>query len=255
MLVRIEDHDRQRSRAAFETSILDDLLWLGLTGDNAASGAPMPSRQSERPEAFQRALEALGSTQRVYACRCSRRDITAQGNAADELRYPGTCRQANVPLAETPARRLWLPGAEVTFEDLRHGPQVQVPANQCGDLLLRDRLGQWTYQFAVVVDDLGEGIDLIIRGDDLLPSTGRQKLLGRMLGRPTSPLVLHHPLVVHPDGTKLSKSAGDTSLAALRASGWSAEQILGHAAFLGGLQSESRPLSQAQLSRLWEADR
>ncbi|MDZ7630556.1 MAG: glutamate--tRNA ligase family protein [Gemmatimonadaceae bacterium] len=126
------------------------------------------------------------------------------------------------------------------FDDLRHGQQMQTPAAQCGDLLLRDRLGQWTYQFAVVVDDLAHAIDLIIRGDDLLASTGRQLMLAERLGRDTPPAVLHHPLVVHPDGTKLSKSLGDTALRELRESGWSAARVLGQAAWLGGLRGLPR---------------
>jgi len=139
----------------------------------------------------------------------------------------------------------------VRFDDLRHGPVTQVPSEQCGDLLLRDRLGQWTYQFAVVCDDIEFGTDVIIRGDDLLASTGRQMLLHEQLGRVASPLVLHHPLVLHPDGKKLSKSSGDTALHELRAIGWTPEQVLGHAAWRGGLQGSPAEMSAPDLASLW----
>ena len=110
------------------------------------------------------------------------------------------------------------PGIE-EFDDLRLGPMAQEPAAQCGDLLVRDRLGQWTYQFAVVVDDMEQGIDVVIRGEDLLSSTGRQIRLGRLLGRDRPPSYLHHPLILKPDGSKLSKSAGDTGIRELREEG------------------------------------
>ena len=106
------------------------------------------------------------------------------------------------------------------------GPQQQEPLAQCGDLLVRDRLGHWTYQFAVTVDDLVEGITDVIRGRDLLPSTGRQIQLARLLGRSTPPTFLHHPLILGADGEKLSKSRHDTSLRELRAAGLSAPRSL-----------------------------
>ena len=96
------------------------------------------------------------------------------------------------------------------FVDLRHGPQEQRPSEQCGDLLVRDREGNWTYQFAATVDDLVQGVTLVIRGDDLLASTGRQIQLARLLGRGEPPEFLHHPLIMKSPDQKLSKSDGDT---------------------------------------------
>ena len=107
----------------------------------------------------------------------------------------------------------------MTFDDAVHGPLTQRPAAQCGDLLLRDRLGNWTYQFAVAVDDTAQGIDLVVRGDDLLASTGRQILLARHLGRPAPPLYAHHPLVMKSPAQKLSKRDRDTGVRDLRAAG------------------------------------
>ena len=168
-----------------------------------------------------------------------------------ELRYAGTCRNRGVSFVGTPARRVRLDEVTVTFEDLRHGLQSQIPQQQCGDLLVRDRHAQWTYQFAVVVDDLRQNIDVVIRGDDLLASTGRQWQLAALLNRASPPLVLHHPLVTHADGAKLSKSQRDTGLSELRDAGWSAARVLGHAAWLGGLQASARDLSADELAHLW----
>ncbi len=96
-------------------------------------------------------------------------------------------------------------------------------------LLVRDRLGYWTYQFAVTVDDLVEGITDVIRGRDLLASTGRQIQLARLLGRSTPPTFLHHPLILNDDGEKLSKSRGDTSLRELRAAALSPAEVIARA--------------------------
>ncbi len=250
VLLRIEDHDRARARDEYVRSIAEDLAWLGLAPDNLRLGFPAPlTQRDETPYAA--ALEMLHARGAVYPCRCSRREIAAAGERAGEVRYPGTCRTAMVPPTETMARRLRLPTTSVRFDDLRHGAQEQVPATQCGDLLVRDRLGQWTYQFAVVVDDLRQGVDVVIRGDDLLASTGRQVLLASALGREQPPLTLHHPLLTHPDGTKLSKSRGDTGLRDLRDAGWSAPRVLGHAAFLAGLQPSPAPLPATDLATLW----
>jgi glutamyl/glutaminyl-tRNA synthetase len=116
------------------------------------------------------------------------------------------------------------PGIE-TFDDVRLGRQKQEPASQCGDLLLRDRSGNWTYQFAVAVDDWRQEIDLVIRGMDLLPSTGRQLRVARLLGRERMPVFVHHPLIMKTPGQKLSKSDGDTGVRNLRAQGWTAEAV------------------------------
>jgi glutamyl/glutaminyl-tRNA synthetase len=136
------------------------------------------------------------------------------------------------------------------FDDWRHGPQAQRPFEQCGDLLARDRGGNWTYQFAAAVDDWAQGITLIVRGDDLLPSTGRQLQLARLLGRSSAPAFLHHPLVVKSDGRKLSKSDGDTGIRELRVRGWTAAQVIGRAAALAGLVDSERPIDAAAVPDL-----
>ena len=120
------------------------------------------------------------------------------------------------------------PGVERFFDELL-GPQEQDPSAQCGDLLVRDRLGNWTYQFAVTVDDHLQQVTDVIRGVDLLASTGRQIRLARLLGRSTPPRFWHHPLVMKSPEQKLSKSDGDTGIRDLRAAGWTAAQVLARA--------------------------
>jgi glutamyl/glutaminyl-tRNA synthetase len=117
------------------------------------------------------------------------------------------------------------PGVE-TFDDELLGRQEQDPSAQCGDLLIRDRRGNWTYQFAVTVDDWRQGIDLVVRGIDLLDSTGRQLRLARLLGRERPPAFRHHPLIMKSRHQKLSKSDRDTGVRDLRASGWTRERVI-----------------------------
>jgi glutamyl-tRNA synthetase/glutamyl-Q tRNA(Asp) synthetase len=212
VLLRIEDHDRQRSRQAYETAILEDLEWLGFVAD-----APIV-RQSDRADIYEAALEILRNCGLVYACECSRSDIGSQ-------RYPGTCALKN--LREKPGLgiRVSLDSTVERFDDWRLGVQEQQPSEQCGDMLVRDRDGNWTYQFAVAVDDWMQGVNLVVRGEDLLDSTGRQMQVARLLGRPEPPEFCHHPLIMKTPSQKLSKSEGDTGIRELRASGWSAERV------------------------------
>jgi glutamyl/glutaminyl-tRNA synthetase len=259
VLLRIEDHDRGRCRPAHEQGILDDLDWLGLVPDEwppdsyRAMRDGHPGRQGNQEARYAAALQQLEQRGLVYPCRCSRADIARGAPVVEgaEPRYPGTCRHAAVPPQETLARRVVLGDGEEWVDDLRVGGAHQHPASQCGDLLARDRLGNWTYQFAVVVDDLAHGIDVVIRGEDLYPSCGRQQRLGALLGRDAPPRWLHHPLLYRPDGHKLSKALGDTALAARRAIGASPAQLLGEAAHAVGLWPTGTPLPVAALPALF----
>jgi glutamyl-tRNA synthetase/glutamyl-Q tRNA(Asp) synthetase len=259
VLLRIEDHDRGRCRPAYERAALEDLEWLGLTPDlgdpDELRRGASPYRQSDGGKAYAATLEQLGRTAQVYACECSRRDIAADAGDRlnEETRYPGRCRDRGLPAGAGRGIRVVLADGPETFTDPRLGPVTQAPAMQCGDLLLRDRLGNWTYQYAVVVDDLRQGVDLVIRGEDLLPSTGRQIRLARMLGRQRPPVFLHHPLIRKPGGAKLSKSSGDTGVRDLRAAGATPEAVLGEAAWRTGLLERAVPLASAELGRLFSA--
>jgi glutamyl-tRNA synthetase/glutamyl-Q tRNA(Asp) synthetase len=246
VLLRIEDHDRSRCRPEYERAIHEDLAWLGLTAD-----ATVP-RQSEREASYRAALAALAAKGGVYACDCSRKTIeAATGGTGEELRYPGTCRTRQLPLdAPGVGLRTVVADEEIVFVDGILGRLAQRPEAQCGDLLLRDRHRFWTYQLCVVVDDLEQGVDLVVRGQDLTASTGRQIQLARRLGRPVDASFLHHPLITDPDGRKLGKRFFSEAIAKRRAAGETAAAIIGEAAFHVGLLAERRP---ATLDEVWEA--
>jgi glutamyl-Q tRNA(Asp) synthetase len=221
VMLRIEDHDRQRSRPEYEHALREDLAWLGFSADDE-------SRQSDRDTIYEDALARLRARGLVYACACTRKEFSGE-------RYPGTCRDK--ALADEPGLgvRVRIEPGDETFDDLRLGEQRQTPSEQCGDILLRDRLGFWTYQFAATVDDLVQGITHVVRGEDLLASTGRQIRLARLLGRETPPVFLHHPLIMKTPDQKVSKSDGDTGVRDLRAAGWTPAQLMAEAAARGGL--------------------
>lgn len=243
VLLRIEDHDRERSRAEFEQALLDDLDWLGFVPDSwdRTSGPATFIRQSERSDVYEAALGRLRGRGLVYACDCSRSAVAAIApDAAGERRYPGTC--ASKGLAEGLGRsvRVRLPAAAVAFDDLRRGRQVQRPAEQCGDLVVKDRIGLWTYQFAATIDDLEQQVTHVIRGDDLLASTGRQIMLAELLGRRLPAVFCHHPLVMKSATQKLSKSDHDTGVRDLRSAGALASEVIGLAAAAVGLVAAGR---------------
>jgi glutamyl-tRNA synthetase/glutamyl-Q tRNA(Asp) synthetase len=216
VLLRIEDHDRSRCRPKYEQALVDDLEWLGFEADGPAV------RQSDRSALYEAALAGLTSQGITYACECSRADIAAS-------RYPGTCREKRLPASRGRGVRVRIERSVEEFDDLCLGPQRQQPFEQCGDLLLRDRHGNWTYQFAAVVDDWLQGVNLVIRGEDLLDSTGRQIQLAHLLGREIPPSFFHHGLVMKSPTQKLSKADNDTGVRDLRAQGWTARDVVAHA--------------------------
>jgi glutamyl-tRNA synthetase/glutamyl-Q tRNA(Asp) synthetase len=230
VLLRIEDHDRERCRPEFERHILDDLDWLGFAPDihptSEFRAGRCDGRQSDRDAHYRRAVETLRTAGLTYACDCSRREIADAGDGSrGELRYTGRCRDRGLPLDGGLGWRVRLDSGVERFVDAVLGPQEQEPSEQCGDMLIRDRRGNWTYQFAVTVDDWLQGIDLVIRGQDLLPSTGRQIRLARLLGRTEPPVFLHHELLMKSPTQKLSKSDGDTGVREMRARGWSRTRV------------------------------
>lgn len=275
VLLRIEDHDRIRSRRIFEAAILEDLAWLGFVPD---AGLNPVRRQSDNDIAYANALATLAATHNVYTCDCSRKDIRLRrfadsafarvptfakapaGRPADKSagtvddRYPGTCRERRLRPGDAVPRgvgvRVQLDERPESFTDGALGEIVQTPAEQCGDLLLRDRDGNWTYQFAVTVDDLNDDVDLVVRGMDLLSSTGRQIMLARMLGRTEPSQFFHHPLILKPDGEKLSKSSGDTGVRELRAAGADAPTVIGLAAASVGLVERGERVAADAVSGL-----
>ena len=230
MLLRIEDHDRQRSRPEFDAALLEDLDWLGFVPD----GGPVRQSDIDAQRAYAEACERLSLDALVYGCDCTRSTFAAwaraSGRAWSGPGCPGRCRKRRL---EGPVLRAVLGEGSESWMDAALGPcQGAVAAD--GDLPIRDRYGNWTYGFCVVVDDLRQEIDLVVRGADLLEATGTQIRLARVLGRGTPPTFLHHPLVHRPDGSKLSKSAGDTGVRELRAAGVSAAEVIDRAAAVTG---------------------
>lgn len=224
VLLRIEDHDAERSRREFTEAIHEDLAWLGFVPDEEVPP------QSTRGAVYRDLLEPLIARGLVYGCSCTRQQIAAAAGetaeSGDELRYAGTCRHKGLVLVEGVGWRVRMdPGVE-TFVDGWLGPHAQDPSAQCGDVLVRDRLGNWTYQWAVVIDDFLQNVTHVIRGLDLLPSTGRQIRLARLAGRPAAAEFFHHPLIMKSGTQKLSKSDDATGVRDLRAAGWTPTQVI-----------------------------
>jgi glutamyl/glutaminyl-tRNA synthetase len=261
VLLRVEDHDRQRCRPEYEIALLDDLEWLGLVPDEPSldslrSGEASPYRQRDRDALHRTALARLVDEGRAYRCTCTRatfeRWAADHGGAWSGPGCPGGCREsagADRPpdaaqhgidaLLAPGARhgstvRAWIGDGDEPFDDLLLGLSGGRVAPH-GDPVLRDPRGNWSYGFAVVVDDLDQGVDLVVRGRDLLHVTPGQIRLARILGRAAPPRFAHHPLIRKPGGAKLSKADGDTGIRDLRAAGWSAERVLGEAAAAVGL--------------------
>jgi glutamyl-Q tRNA(Asp) synthetase len=233
VLLRLEDHDRLRSRALFDAAILEDLAWLGFVPDEG------PLRQSH-PDALAAYAEAADRLRRddlVYGCDCSRSTFRAWAEGAGRpwsgSGCPGGCRERGL---EGPIWRVALGDGSEAWLDGLAGSSSGVVAGAGGDLAIRDRHGQWTYGFCVVVDDVRQGVDVVVRGRDLLPATPAQIRLARRLGRTTGPTFVHHPLILRPDGSKLSKSAGDSGVRDLRAAGRSAGEVRSMAAAAVGLR-------------------
>ena len=141
-----------------------------LSDGGISRGGRARGGSSERDAAYRQARRGVGRRGLVYGCDCTRREIEAASGDGwpTSVAIPARCRDRGLPLTDGIGWRLVLPDDAVTFDDLAHGRSKQTPSAQCGDLLLRDRLGNWTYQLAVMVDDLLQGVDLVVRGDDLL---------------------------------------------------------------------------------------
>ncbi|QBG48024.1 hypothetical protein EGM51_11675 [Verrucomicrobia bacterium S94] len=248
VLFRIEDHDLSRARPEYEQAMFETLEWLGFVPDlGISSPAEKPSafRQSDCSEYYQSVLDELEKRELVYGCECTRRQIAEmQSEGAGELCYSGTCAEKGLPL-EGHTVRFRTPGKEVVFQDLKRGEQCQIPWLQCGDFSLRDRQGQWTYQFACVCDDIRQGVGLVIRGEDILFSTARQIQLFQTLNAPV-PQYFHHPLIYDDSGRKLSKRQHSESISRLRESGLSPETVIGLALHQAGISPSDTPVTAEQ---------
>ncbi len=249
VLLRIEDHDRERGRSAYDAALQEDLAWLGFV----PAAGPVRQREDETP--YLAAADDLRGRGLVYACDCTRGTFaawaSAHGGPWQGPGCPGGCRDRTLPEDPDLTQRVALGAGTEDWIDRCLGPRAGDPSAG-GDLAIRDRHGNWTYGFCVVVDDLRQGIGLVVRGEDLADATPAQIRLGRLIGRPEPPLFAHHPLIRKHGGTKLSKADGDTGVRELRAAGRTAPEVIGEAAAAVGLLPTAAPLAAAAVGRLLE---
>lgn len=257
VLLRLEDLDRPRCPAKYAYGVMEDLAWLGLDWDND------PVWQSQRDDFYAQQIQALADQGLVYPCYCSRKELHAVTEAsAPHGRapvYTGRCRDLTAAQREAleaqgrrPALRARAPERVYGLTDGLQGPFAADLAREVGDFILRRSDGLYAYQLAVVADDGAMGVNQVVRGRDLLASTPQQLWLQEALGLP-HPAYYHVPLLLAPDGRRLSKREGDLSLRALGRD-HRPEEIVGRLAFWAGLQPEPRPVTpQALLPRFsWD---
>lgn len=269
IVLRIEDIDAPRMVKDADRWIMDDLAWLGLDWDGE------PLYQSARYDVYEDVLADL-SPQRfegeslTYPCFCTRAQLHAASAPQESdgfVIYPGTCRPfATTPPADLASRRHATrlimprpgsPDSHATFDDAVFGHQDWDLPCDVGDIVLRRSDGPFAYQLAVVVDDLAQGVTQIVRGRDLLRSAAAQTWLRRqvvavapeLLATPESPSpqYAHLPLLLDPDGRRMSKRYGSLELATLRDQGVSAQQVIGYLAYLLGLQDSPEPRDAVSL--------
>ncbi len=246
-VLRIEDLDPERSRTEYAQAIRDDLHWLGLNWDRE-----MPL-QSTRAPVYAAQFARLRELGLIYPCFCTRNELHAASapHASDgTLLYAGTCRSLTpaqiAQKTRSPAWRIRVPEETISFRDGVFGELSQNLATECGDFIIRRSDGVFAYQLAVVCDDAMGGITQVVRGCDLLASTPRQLWLERELGF-VQPDYFHVPLLVAPDGRRLSKRERDLDMEHLRRR-YTPEKLIGRLAFLAGIQPSDEPVSAAELS-------
>ena len=264
MVLRIEDLDTARCPQRYARQMMEDLHWLGLDWDEGpeVGGSNGPYFQSQRTDRYQAALEQLEAQGLVYPCFCTRAELhaaSAPHREDGQVIYPGTCRNlsaaqiAERSLRRAPALRLRVPEEEIGFTDGHLGAARENLARACGDFLLRRSDGMFAYQLAVVVDDAAMGITEVVRGADLLDSTPRQLYLYRLLDL-TPPSFCHVPLLLAPDGRRLSKRDADAGLEVLQGR-MSAQAVLGKLAYLAGFHPSAEPASAWELLEEFDWDK
>ena len=257
-VLRVEDLDPDRSKTVYEAQLLQDLRWLGLDWDEGpdVDGAFGPYRQSERLADYHKLLEILKQAGRLYACSCTRAELSAGAPHPGEQTsvYSGACRDRQLPFDGHYSLRIRTPHGIYGFQDERFGRFQQDVSAAQGDFVVRRADGVPAYQLAVVADDAAMQITHVVRGDDLLDSTPRQLFLYEVFGK-RPPLFLHLPLLVDAAGRRLSKRQRDLSIAALRSNGVAAETIIGYLAWKAGQIDSWRPVAARQLLPLFNVAR
>ena len=253
MVLRMEDLDTQRTSTEFADILRQDLAWLGLDYDRET--AP----QSRRSETYDTYFEQLRELGLLYPCYCTRSQL--HGVNAPHLSdgtyvYPGTCRELTdaqrAAFSRTPAWRVKVPDRMWELEDLCQGHYSLNLATQCGDMVMRRADGVYVYQLAVTVDDGEAGVTEVVRGMDLLSSAPRQMYLQELFGFP-HPRYGHVPLLLAPDGRRLSKRDRDMDLGYLRTQ-MPPERLIGILSHAAGLIDVPSSLSAKELAQefSWE---
>ena len=247
MVLRMEDLDTQRTSAEFARTLRDDLRWLGLDWDQETPP------QSQRSRVYDRYFEMLRDKGLLYPCYCTRsqlHSVNAPHLSDGTYVYPGTCRNLTpaqrAAFDRPPAWRVRVPDRLWQFTDLVQGPYAMNLATDCGDMVVRRADGVYVYQLAVTVDDAEAGVTEVARGMDLLSSAPRQMYLQELLGFP-HPAYAHVPMLLAPDGRRLSKRDRDLDLGLLRQH-LRPGQVLGALAHAAGLLEKPEPVSAAELA-------
>lgn len=257
IVLRVEDLDLARTSPTYTQGFVQTMDWLGLDWDEGPNkdGPHTPYLQSQRGNYYTGLLTQLQNNGLVYPCFCSRAQLHAATapHASDGIYlYNGHCRNLSAnaikSLSQTrpPAYRIQVPDETISFIDKCQGHYRQNLAAECGDYIVRRSDGVWAYQLAAPADDAAMGITEVVRGKDLLSSTPRQIWLLQTLGLPV-PSFAHCPLLLAPDGRRLSKRDGDISLQSFSAKGVSPQALTGLLAWLGGLLPNFQPISPTNL--------
>ena len=261
IVLRIEDLDGPRIKEGATEQAISLLEWLGLDWDEG------PFFQLHDQSAYQAALKQLAEFGAIYPCRCTRKQLEAASLSAPhghehDLRYPGNCRPSlEEPVDQTllgeegVAWRIRVPDPPTVFEDAFAGRQEFNIQQTVGDFLVATKAGLTSYQLAVVVDDSRQGVNQVVRGDDLLASTPRQMLLYDRLQLGPPPTYTHLPLVIGEDGRRLAKRHGDSRLTHYCEQGVSTERVIGLLAEWCGLgprreMSTGEFLNQFELQKI-----
>ncbi len=251
IVLRIEDSDLNPSTTEHDVSIINDLAWLGLRADEGPDvGGPYgPYRQSERAHLYEAAVQQLLAGGLAYPCFCPQELLDEKKErqlAGGQMpKYDRACcdlakEEVDSRLAggEEAAIRFRVPDGDIVFEDLIHGP-ITFSSDVIGDFIVKRTDGGYSYNFAVVVDDAGMEITDVIRGEDHITNTARQMMLFSALGKP-APRYGHHSLILAPDGSKLSKRHGATSIGEFRGLGYLPAAIVNYLALLSWHPADER---------------
>ena len=247
LVLRMEDLDTQRTSAEFAQVLREDLLWLGLDWDHE-----MPA-QSQRSHVYDRYFDILRQKGLLYPCYCTRsqlHSVNAPHLSDGTYVYPGTCRGLTQPPAgRKPAWRVQVPQRVYSLEDMGRGHFEQDLRTDCGDFVVRRADGVYVYQLAVTVDDGEAGVTEVVRGMDLLGSAPRQMYLQELFGF-HHPAYGHVPMLMAPDGRRLSKRDKDLDLGQLRLK-VKPEQLLGVLAYSAGLLEKPEAISARELASVF----